>query len=333
MKEKIKQIMPKFIVFFIKGAIKSVLLRVYYIHDRRHFFHYSSFFSETDAQRKLIGRISMAYHGIEKGLTMPNRRVKFGKNAVSRTVSLCNLYIKNHYDLSDNQFLHTLGVLSEYLELYKSNNLEPDARLKNKITELFKYFDFEQTKQIVTTKEDYFRYVNSSFDKFSSSRHSIRDFEKNVDLTKIKQSIQLAQNAPSSCNRQASRVHIVQTEYIKHEILSIQRGNNGFGDLADKILIVTAEIGVYAAAVERNAAYIDGGMYGMNLLYALHFNSIAACALNCYFSPKMENKVRKICNIPDSEIFVMIILVGNCPNNISLTLSRRQDICKVYSII
>ena len=47
--------------------------------------------------------------------------------------------------------------------------------------------------------------------------------------------------APSACNRQYVRVHSVGDIEMKKAILSLQNGNRGFGENADKLLVVTAD--------------------------------------------------------------------------------------------
>ena len=139
-------------------------------------------------------------------------------------------------------------------------------------------------------------------------------------------------NAPSSCNRQVSRVHIIADDVLKAKLLKIQQGNTGFGNLADKILVVTANTESYASGRERNAGYIDGGMFGMNLLYSLHYHQIGACVLNSYLTPKDEKKIKSLINIPKSEVLVMIILIGEIPSKFKIAYSVRQEYSKVTTL-
>ena len=334
MKQKIRKIIPNFVASTLRKVISCVSIFYYYFRDSLYFVLYSSLFCQFDNQNKMIGRISMAYHVIEKGITMPDRKLGFGRDVVLQTINLCEVYVKKGYDVTDNQFLHALGVLDEYLRIHESNNFELNKKVVHKIRSVLnRGITFEKTEQICTTKQEYFRDVNASFDKFSMSRYSLRNLEKGVDIELIKKALQIAQNAPSSCNRQASRVYVVEKEKIVGKILNVQQGSRGFGHLSDKLLVVTVDIGVYASPRERNAGYVDGGMYGMNLLYALHCLKIGACTLNCYFSPKSEKMIRKICDIPNSEMFIMMILIGNVPDNFSVALSKRQEVVKVTKFI
>lgn len=333
MKSIIIKFLPEPIIVFLKKIYHTFFLFYYGFFDSVLFLKYSSILSEINNQNKLIARISMAYHGIEKGLTMPNRRLGFGREGIIRVLSLCESYIDENYDITNNQFLHALGVLYEYRKLHYDEQFTLSDNIINRINKLEVQFPIQPTKQLVTSREEYFRNTNSTFDIFSDSRYSVRSFEKGLDESKIIDSIAQAQNTPSSCNRQQTRIHLVRDEEIKQKVLSLHNGNRGFGHLSDSIILVTAEVSGYAAAIERNAAFIDGGMFGMNLLYALHFHEIGACVLNSNFSTKTADKLRKICNIPKSEVFVMLILIGKVSDTFSLALSKRQDVSKIISII
>lgn len=333
MKSLINQLLPYSVLVFFKKIYHSFFLFYYGFCDLFLFLKHSSILSESNNQSKLVARISMAYHGIEKGLTMPNRRLGFGKKGLLRVLSLCDLYIKKKYDTTNNQFLHALGVLYEYRNLHGSENFILNDEIVNRINKFELQFPVQPTKQLESSNEKFFKHVFSSFDKFSESRFSIRSFEKGLNESQIKNAIALAQNTPSSCNRQATRIHLVRDEEIKQKVLNLHKGNRGFGHLSDSIILVTAEVGGYASAIERNAAFIDGGMYGMNLLYALHFHKIGACVLNSNFTTQTANELRKICKIPKSEVFVMLILIGRVPESLSVALSKREEISSVMKII
>ena len=64
----------------------------------------------------------------------------------------------------------------------------------------------------------------------------------------------------------------------------------------------------------------------MNLLYALHFKKIATCPLNCSTTPEKDKKLRLLCNIPPSEVFIVMIACGIPPDNFKLASSPRYDI-------
>lgn len=333
MKRVINRIFPHFLKTYLKIVYHSILLFYYGLCDSSLFLSNSSIINESNKQVKLVARISMAYHSLEKGLTMPKRRLGFGKKGAIRLISLCELYIVKNYDTNNNQFLHALGVLFEYRDVHIANDFILDDKIISSINKLEAKFPISSTNQLKSSREEYFRFSDYSFDKFSESRYSLRNFVKGLDISIIEKAVSLAMNTPSSCNRQPARAHIIRDDVSKNKVLKFHKGNRGFGHLCDSIIIVTSEVGGYASAIERNAAYIDGGMFGMNLLYSLHYYKIGACVLNSNFTVKTAKKLRQVCNIPNSEVFVMLILIGEVPENFSIALSKREESKNIANII
>ena len=89
----------------------------------------------------------------------------------------------------------------------------------------------------------------------------------------------------------------------------------------------------YRAPVERNGAFVDGGIYAMNLLYSLHFYKVGAVILNWSSTHLEDEKIRNLINSPESERIILIIACGDIPEKFKCTLSKRNDIKKVVKII
>ena len=85
--------------------------------------------------------------------------------------------------------------------------------------------------------------------------------------------------------------------------------------------------------VDRNSAFLDAGIFTMNLLYALHYKHIAACPLNADMGSKLVKEIHKRLNIPMSEIPVCFITIGNASKEFLVANSQRIDIENVYSIV
>lgn len=284
-------------------------------------------------QDKLTGHIIASYHVVEKGLTMPETRLGFGRENLEYLINLCKIFIRK-YGKEDFQVMHAISVVLEYKEFHKEHNYALDTTLLDKIKELASMVeDVSPNHQQIVTNENYFSEVNSSFDKFSESRKSIRNYtNEDIPLETIKAAVKLAQNAPSACNRQTVKVHVVSEPDKVQEVLRLQAANRGFGHLANKAIIVTCELGVFHGLRERNAGFVDGGLLAMNLLYALHYYKIAACTLNCSLSIKTEKKIKKICNIKESESLVLMICCGIPPQEFNFASSTRYPVDHILSI-
>jgi nitroreductase len=188
-----------------------------------------------------------------------------------------------------------------------------------------RFKEIEGIKQIKTNRDEYFKHVNSSFDLFCNSRYSVRNYtSQEIPLPVLYECIELAQKSPSFCNRQPTRVNIVKSAEKKKAILEIQNGNRGFGDLAETLLVISSVISTTKDIHERNENHLNGGMFSMTLLNALHFHKIAACSLNWSVSNDKDLKMREILNIPENEVVLLVISCGYVPDEFSVASSPRK---------
>lgn len=268
--------------------------------------------------------IVQEYHVIEKGLTMPDRRLGFGHDVMLRLTADLTDYC-DRFGAGDEQIRIALGVVKEYDDLHKAQSHPLEPVLQYAIDTLLARFpDTTYAPQGTCSRDEFFSASESPFPVFAASRHSLRNFAGEVDIETLRKAVRLAQNAPSACNRQSVRVKIVKTRDKVERVLGIQKGNRGFGHLADKLLVLTTDMAAWNLSSSRGG-YIDGGIYAMNLLYALHYYRVAACPLNAYFSADQEKAFREIVPIPRSESVVLIIAVGKAPERFRLANSHRSQ--------
>lgn len=321
----LKKILPRVIVYEIQQFQHWLQLNKAYKYDLRRYFKYSRIYNEK-TPIKFIGEIITLYHVLEKGLTMPSPRLGFGREKVIKLCNLCSEYIEK-FSLNSFQLTHAIQVINEYEKFHIIQNFVLDDSVLfniHKIKEVSQIYI--SSNQINTTINDYFKNSLASFDLFSESRKSIRNFNASKTIEKhiLYSAVELAQNTPSACNRQSWATYIISDKMKLKQILEIQGGNRGFGDLGDKLIIIVGEIGVFSNVSERNQVFIDGGMYAMNILYALHFKHIAACTLNCSHSPEKDIILREMCQIKESEVFIAMILCGIPPDTFSVAISPRN---------
>lgn len=68
---------------------------------------------------------------------------------------------------------------------------------------------------------------------------------------------------------------------------------------------------VISGGYERHQALIDGGLYAMNFVWGLHLNHIATCFKMFVRESKREKEFKKIANIPENEIPIVLIMAGH----------------------
>jgi nitroreductase len=278
-----------------------------------------------------LAELMVANHVLEKGITMPGRNLGFGYEKVRSIISKCREYIKiyspNHIEIQT-----TIDILQQYYDLHIENHFELPGDIIAGIIEVQKSKLYNTKLCYEITKSEYFASTDN-FKDFALSRHSVRWYsDKNIDDEDIINAIQLAQTAPSACNRQEIRVYIISAEDKKKAVLELQNGNRGFGHLANRILLITTDMGFWKCK-NRTSAFLDAGIFTMNLLYALHYYKICACTLNAHLSIKTKKKLRNIVNFSKSEIPVVFITIGNAPEKFMVTGSQRVEREAIYKMV
>jgi nitroreductase len=152
-------------------------------------------------------------------------------------------------------------------------------------------------------------------DRLFATRHSVRDFDEHrpVEPATLEEAVRLATYTPSVCNRQAGRVHAFSGADDAARILAHQTGNAGFRSQVRSVLVVTVERGLFAGTDERNQRWIDGGLFAMTLVWALHGLGVSSCMLNWSMSNAQSDALRTEAGIPDSEDVICLIAIGYPP--------------------
>jgi nitroreductase len=321
LKHRLKNLMPKKLLYlyYLNSAKKEVLPDIRRrVHDK--------VYDDSEAER-VKRDLTLAYHIVEKGLTMPVPRPAFGKAVVLSLADTILKYQKLNLSLNEMEFRQSVSVLKEYRHFHETINFKLDKEVADKLELIEKSFNLiDGLKQLKTSRDEYFGDIEQPFDTFCRSRYSVRNYtEQEIPLPVFYECIELAQKSPSFCNRQPNRVYIVKSQEKKNGILAIQNGNRGFGHLAETLLVISSVISTTKDIHERNENHLNGGLFSMTLLNALHFHKIGACALNWSVSDDKDLKLREILNIPENEVVLMIISCGYVPDEFSVAASPRKS--------
>lgn len=301
-----------------------------FVYDYRRYVRCAGALKLTTEESSLA-QIIMSYHVIEKGLTMPNRRFSFGHDAMRHLMTLIDRYASAHSAIHP-QVVHAIGVVRAYDEMHRTGFDRTGDVAYWKAIEVFlsRYPDIPAHTQRHMTREEFYAKQNSPFPEFSESRHTLRHYEGCVDPGTIRKAVRLAQSAPSACNRQHVRVYCVADHALRDQILALQNGNRGFGHLADKLLILTGDLEDIRWVSERHDVYTNGGIFLMNLCYALHYHRIAHCILNSSFFIVGERRLRKLLKLKDSEVPIAILCCGQAPASFDVASSPRRELSEIY---
>lgn len=147
---------------------------------------------------------------------------------------------------------------------------------------------------------------------FFNRRSSVRNFspDRRVPKEVVEHAVRLAQNTPSVCNRQAARIHAVMDREDARRVLAEQNGNAGFRDSVPHVAIVTVDRRLFSGPEERNQRWIDGGLYAMSLVWALHGLGVGTCMLNWSVLHHKNDRLREVAGIDSNEDVICLIAFG-----------------------
>ena len=302
-------------------------------HSYYKFVRYSGVFIYPIKQNKLLARIIEAYHSIERSMALPNVRLGFAKEHILHLIDMNMLYYKK-FGLNSTQIIHSLEVVNEYKKLHDNNNYKLNEVILSKIAELNALTGVtSSSSQIKTTTKEYLKFTDSTFNNFAESRKSVRNYkDEQIDNKILSKAFRLAQSAPSACNRQGARIHLIEDESKIEKVLNVHVGTGGFKSVIKKLIVLTEDIEVSNGVFEKNQIYTDGGIFLMNLLYALHYYKIGACPLNNSFSILQDKKIRKILDIKNSECFIAFISIGIPANDLIVANSKKRDLKEILTL-
>lgn len=284
-------------------------------------------FSYSSTTENLLANLRMKIHFIEKGLTMPKVRPCFGIMRLRQIADIVQKLGKLNANKFEMQYVHNL--MNEYLQYHSLRNInltQEHQILINKIIKLTETTtNYEPTKQRHYKKDDFFNIADGTFSKLAYSRHSVRNYiNQPIDKAVFEQIARIAYTAPSACNRQPCRMHVITNHKLIESIYSLGIGCNGFGHLAAALIVVTSDLECRDNITERFQVGVDAGFYGMNILYALHEKQIGACVLNWDNIKPQDDKLRQLIpTLKESETVLFLISCGYTPEEFDIPLGIR----------
>lgn len=318
---------------YLKSIYWKMQLRKSYFMEAYNFLkltlkYNASMNTEKDIQ-KMQYTLSRETHTIEKGMSMRNPRKGFGQQKVMNLIHRLMTYVKM-YGIEDPEFLdYPLSTIQTYFE-YTNNNGVLIPNIQEEFNKLIKISGKTHVSNKagveVLTKETVLSQCNLNFESLLMSRHSIRYFSKEyVKDDDIKKALSFAQRTPSACNRQGWITHIFRFPQSV-DLIKWQGGSHGFEDEIKCAILVTANLKAFLS-YEVHQAYIDGGLYAMNLINALHSLGLGTIPLSCGFKYDKLSQLSDF-NIPENEVPIVIIGVGHLNETFKVAISERKPIEK-----
>lgn len=265
--------------------------------------------TDVDSLQRIDGRqlecqVTKDYHRIEKGLAFANPKRPFGEDARERLSLAMDGRSWSEDDAYAGYARTALSALDSWNE--GGEVAEVAAPLASSLgsTDL-------NSEQV---------------DAFFKTRRTVRAFDlaRRPPIEKIEHAVSLAINTPSVCNRQSWKAHYYEGSEAQN-ILSHQRGNRGFGHAIPGVIIVTTDARMFSGSGERNQRWIDGGLFAMTLVWALHAIGLSSCMLNWSRTSQDSDRLRAAAQLHESEDIIVLIAVGYPVPNHRVARSERRS--------
>lgn len=302
----------------MKAFVKSVRNGAY---DMARYLRRSGTAANGAARPVLRAHVMMDTHRVEKGMALPVPRPGFGRDAIARLIANLRRYEAKFGRDFATDWART--VLARYVAF----NAEHGTT-----SETVSAFLAEPAEAALPTgglieidADSLPQGLAEEFRRLALSRHSVRQFGAGtVDPGQIRAAAEIAAKTPSVCNRQSGRIHHVTDPELKRRALEIQGGNRGFGETIPDLLIVTSDLSSFLIGAERYQCWVDGGLFAMSVVYALHSMGLGTCMLNWSVDPSRDRALRAALDIPVQENVIVFIAVGPMPERLSVAASPRM---------
>lgn len=254
-------------------------------------------------------QVTKDYHRIEKGLALANPKRPFGADAKERL----------QFALKDRDLNYAAMPYAAYA--------------KDALAALEQWNNGGDIVDLVSPPVPSWvpSFSEEELSSFFRSRHSVRAFDKSgkIETATIQRAVSLALSSPSVCNRQAWRAHYFEGPQDVSRILKHQSGNRGFGNDASGVFIITADVRLFSGSGERNQRWVDGGIFAMSLVWALHGLGVATCMLNWSKGNNASRLLREEADLDINEDVIVLIAVGRPLDGYRAARSARRSVSDV----
>jgi len=251
-------------------------------------------------------------HRLEKGLSMRHRRPVFALDYIVETVEVYQRCIADSPPTPCDPILDWASdVLCEYFLTVTDH---PTVLKARKLFDGFYNSDKGNQKTPVLYREREGAKHGISIDRLSQlsrARRSVRWYTNDrVPRSVIDSALEVASQAPSSCNRQPFRYLFFDEPDQVQVIAKLPRGTAGFAENIPCIAAVIGDLSNFSNSCDRHGIYIDTGLSVMGFLYALETENIGSCILNWPDVEQLERKMEDQLELQKHERLVMLIAIG-----------------------
>jgi len=280
-----------------------------------------------------LGQLSVYAHALEKGLSHADLRMPFGHLPMANMLTVLRKHLVAG-QVEDERVGLAIATGQSVVEEHARHGVQLPGHAQELQDILNRTLDSKQPGPVATVgarveSGDRAAIHSEEFATFVRSRHSVRNFSSaTVDPASISEAVATAVHSPSSCNRQPWKVHVASEPTSIRKLLELQGGLRGW-DQPGKLLVVAADSAMYGNPYERVAPYVDGGLFAMTLVLALHAEGMATCMLNANQPPSVLSEVHTLLGMDPSELIVCYIALGYPKDSFRVPVSARVPVSSV----
>ena len=293
-------------------------------HDTTRYWRHS-FTQGARVRENLRARIAISLHFLEYSLSLTDAKPGHSWHKARMLAEDVMLYAARFGP--DPTVEIALGTLTEYVAFNANSGLDL-APLVNALQALRQLprDDLRGGSETHTAAE--IRACGKmDFLRFAEARHSIRSYAPGpVPQHAIDRAVKVAQQSPSSCNRQTCHAWIWTEPADIARVLSVQSGNRGFGHLLGGVAIITSDLCHWETAAERFQGWVDGGMFAMSFAYGLHAEGLGTVMLNWSVTRQQDRALHQLTGLPESALVITMIGFGQMAETLRVPVSQRKPI-------
>ena len=302
-------------------------LRILFEHwlKARFFMRHLANRARQDNERDMHTDLLVRVHAIEKGMSIGHVRPGFGQPKALAIIRDLNTYLQRG---GDRLFAaQACGILLNYCKFCSMRGDKMEVIKESLDTLMLRWHidasDGDGGGVVQLAHVDVSSGARGDYSRLSQHRYAVRDFgDAPVDLSKIEQALKLCERTPSACNRQSWRVHVFTEPSLKNRLFALQGGCRGFYEDMQCAILICVDAKNYAFP-EFQTGYVDGGIYAMNLMYALNYCDLATIPLTLGLKESSLRQIKRQMKLPDNEIPVLLIGVGTYKEHFRVAASAR----------
>lgn len=288
---------------------------------------YSDLFDRGGKNRHALTKLVMDAHRLEKSCAMPNPEIGRGVKVAKRIERQLGKAKKN--ELNKSYEYEYARSSSEYYKKFQSQLIDKGRALDLRPVKM--QFGAALGRDSAGTQllnpEKSWSLSDCDLDNLFYLRSSVRNYSiEQVEPSLVRRVIELALTTPSVCNRQPWRIRHYTSRQKIDCALSYQNGNAGFTESVNNLFLISVDRACFNRPMERNQGFIDGGMFSMSIVTALHASGLASCCLNWSVDWWTDLKFKRAMRVPASELIIMMIAFGYSADRTRVALSPRRQL-------